>query len=328
MTVRQVGEPDAAKAATDAGPSAASQPIDLRERNAGKRRARRREYWLFAAFAVPNVLVIAVFGIWPLLVNAVLSFTRWDFISPWPIFVGLENYRWILTSPAFLSVIKTTIIFTGAVVAASVTIGLAVALLLNQRLVGRNIVRTVTFAPHVLSGAAVAMIWLFIFDPNFGLARILFDLLGMTSPNWVAQSSTALIAITIVHIWKGIGFNAIVYLSALQGLPTELYEAAEIDGAGAWRRHRALTIPLLSPTTFFLVTVETIGATKAFDIIAVMTGGGPGDATTVLSWFIYEAAFESFQVGRAAAGAMVLFITLLGIFAIQRRFVERKVHYQ
>lgn len=137
-----------------------------------------------------------------------------------------------------------------------------------------------------------------------------------------------MIAITIVHIWKGIGFNAIVYLSALQGLPKELYEAAEIDGAGAWRRLRSLTIPLLSPTTFFLVTVETIGATKAFDIIAVMTGGGPGNATTVLSWFIYEAAFETFQVGRAAAGAMVLFIALLGIFAIQNRFAGRKVHYQ
>lgn len=276
-----------------------------------------REYGLFLLFALPNIVIIAVFGLWPALMNLILSFTRWNFIAPTPRFVGLDNYVWVFTSPDFGRVAAITVIFAVVVVAVNMVLGLLLALLLNQKLRGRAVVRTLAFAPYVLSGAAVATIWLFLLDPNYGLMRVVFDLFGMTGTNWVTNSSLALPALIIVHIWKGVGFCAIVYLAALQSLPSDLYEAAEIDGAGPLSRFWYLTIPLLSRTTVFLFTIETINVTQAFDVIAVMTGGGPGGATTVLSWFIYQQGFQTFNVGRATAGAMILFIVLLGVFAIQ-----------
>ncbi|MGV9798559.1 carbohydrate ABC transporter permease [Mycobacterium sp. NPDC003449] len=288
----------------------------------------RREWGVFLAFALPNIAVIVVFGLYPAAYNAVLSFMDWDLIGPTPKFAGLDNYVWIFTSSEFANILRVTAIFTVCVVGTTMTLGLLLAQLLNQRLVGRNMVRTAAFAPHVLSGAAVAMIWAFIFDPGFGLARAAFEVLGAKAPPWLTSSSHALIALIIVYVWKGIGFCAIVYLAALQNLPRDLYEAATIDGAGPLRQFWDLTLPMLSPTTFFLLVVSIIDTTQAFDVIAVLTGGGPGTATTTLSWFIYEEGLQNFNVGRAAAGAMVLFVALLVLTGLQRRFIEAKVHYQ
>ena len=296
----------------------------------GVRRRRRhwREYGLFVLFAFPNIAIIAIFALWPTLYNVVLSMLDWDMISPEASWVGLKHYQWLLTSREFVRVLQTTLVFTVAVVGINMVGGLGLALLLNQPLRGRDVARTLAFAPHVLSGAAVATVWMFLLDPNFGLSRVVFDAFAASSPQWLTSSRWALTAIVVVHVWKGLGFAAIIYLAALQGLPQDLYEAAEIDGAGAWRRFRVLTLPLLSPTTFFLLIISIIGTSQAFDVIAVMTGGGPGSATTILSWFIYEQGFQSFNVGRAAAGAIVLFLALAVLTVLQRVFLERKVHYQ
>jgi len=294
----------------------------------GGRRRRWREYGLFLAFVAPNMTLIAVFALWPTIYNAYLSLTSWDMLSPTPTFVGFDNYLTLLSDPEFLDVLRITLIFSVAVVGSNMALGLGLAVLLNQRLRLRSVVRTLAFAPYVLSGAAVAMVWLFIFDPRYGMARLVFDAFGASAPNWTGTSKYALWAVIIVHIWKGIGFCAIVYLAALQSLPVDLYEAADIDGAGGWRKFHSLTVPLLSPTTFFLLIMSIIGATQAFDVIAVMTGGGPGNSTTILSWFIYAEAFQSFNVGKGAAGAMILFVVLLILTALQRKFLEGRVHYQ
>lgn len=299
-----------------------------RRRSPHLRPARLREYAVFLLLVGPNLFIIALFDLWPTIYNAFLSLTSWDMISPSPLFVGLDNYTSLLTDRDFLEVLLTTAIFTVAIVGAEMTLGLGLAVLLNQKLRGRGVVRTLAFAPYVLSGAAVAMMWLFIFDPNYGLARLAFDAFGQRSPNWTTDSDWALLALIIVHAWKGIGFAAIVYLAALQARPEELYEAASLDGAGPWRKFISLTIPLLSPTTFFLLIVSVISTTQAFDMIAVMTNGGPGTSTTTLSWFIYSEAFQSFNLGKGAAGAMILFAILLVVTAIQRRIFEGKVHYQ
>src|SRR5699024_1513300 len=192
---------------------------------------------------------------------------------------------------------------------------------------GTGAVTGIVFTPHVVSGAAIAVVWLFIFDPNYGLARVAFDLVGAQSPNWTTDADWALPALLIVSIWKGVGFVSIVYLAGIQGLPSDVLEAAKLDGASSVQTFVRVVLPLLSPTTFFLVITQTIGAFQAFDIIAVMTNGGPASQTTTLSWFIYEQAFTRANVGLSAAAGTVMFVLLMIITALQFRFVEKKVHY-
>ncbi len=291
-------------------------------------RRRRRDYLLFAAFAAPNFFFLLVFAYWPVIYNAYLSLTDWDMISPSWHMIGLDNYASLFADPDFRGSLWTTVLFVVGVVAGGLILGLATALLLNQRLRGRDVVRTLTFAPYVLSGAAVGTLWLFLFDPNFGLIRPLLAPLGLTAPAMMTDSKWALVGLVLVYLWKNTGFVAVVYLAGLQGLPRDVFEAASLDGAGAWTRLRRITMPLLSPVTFFLLVTCTITTFQAFDVIAVMTSGGPGTTTSILSWFIYDQGFRTFDAGRASAAAMIMFVVLLLITGFQARFLERKVHYQ
>lgn len=296
-------------------------------RIASRRRSRWRGYGLFALFAFPNLILIAVFAYVPVLGNVYLSLTRWDMISPEPTFVWLENYTDLFTDPNFGRVITITVIWVLTMVLGCGALGLAFAVLFSTRLRGSGVVTTVAFAPHVLSGAAIAAVWLFIFDPNYGLSRAAFELVGATSPAWTTSTTWALPALLIVSVWKSVGFVALIYLAALQGIPHEVREAALLDGAGPWRGFWHVIFPLLSPTTFFVTVTTIISAFQSFDVIAMMTGGGPGGATTTLSWFIYDQGFRNFDAGYAAAGGMVMFLILLVVTAVQLRFVERRVHY-
>ncbi|HEY9292343.1 MAG TPA: sugar ABC transporter permease [Microlunatus sp.] len=297
------------------------------ERRPGAIRRRRRGYLLFAAFALPNLILIAVFAYWPIIENIYLSFTSWDFISPKAEFVGLLNYTGLFSSWSFPATLLRTLIWVVAVVVVTMVIGLALALLFSLRIRGTTAVQTLAFSPHVLSGAAIATIWLLIFDPNHGLSRMVFNAFGADSPAWTTDASWALPALIIVSIWKGLGFVAIVYLVGLQQIPSEILEAARIDGAGRWSMLTQMIFPLLSPTTFFLIITQTISAFQAFDVIAMMTGGGPAGATTTLSWFIYDEAFNRTNVGVSSAASMIMFVVLMAITALQFRFVERRVHY-
>ncbi|EGD23724.1 glycerol-3-phosphate ABC transporter permease [Prescottella equi] len=306
-----------------------STPSPERSVTSSRRRSRRRrrEHLLFAMFAFPNLALIAVFAYWPVIGNAYLSLTRWDMIAPSPTFVGLENYTTLFTDPSFLRVLRITGVWVVSVVGVSLAGGLALALLFATKVPGRKAVSALVFSPHILSGAAVAAVWLFVFDPNYGLSRVAFSLFGMDSPHWTTSSSWALPALIIVAVWKGVGFVAIVYLAALQSLPGDVLEAARLDGAGRWKTFRHIIFPLLSPTTFFLTVTQIIGAFQSFDLIAMMTGGGPAEATTTLSWFIYSQGFMQFKAGTAAAGAMIMFVLLLVVTVVQMRYVEKKVHY-
>lgn len=306
-----------------AGPGAASGASRRR-----RRRGHRKEYLLFIVLLSPNLLIIGTFDYWPVIYNAYLSMTRWNMLSGVPEWVGLANYQDLFTSATFQQVMLNTLTFTGSVVVGSVILGLALAVLFDQKLRGRGVVRTVAFAPHIVSGAAVATLWLFIFDPNYGLSRVVLEPLGLTSPRWVTDSDWAMISLIIVYLWKGVGFAAIVYLAGLQNMPEDLYEAARLDGAGAWTVFRRIVLPLLSPVTFFVLVITIIGTFQAYDMIAVMTGGGPGSATTTLSWYIYQQGFQAQDAGSAAASAMILFVILLVVTGLQTTFVQRKVHYQ
>ena len=291
-----------------------------------RRRGPLREYGLFALMVAPNLIVIAVFAYWPILYNAYLSLTDWNMIAARPTFVGLTNYVITLTDPAFHKTLWVTVAFTGLIVAGSLVIGLALALLFDLPLRGRGLVRTLSFAPHILSGAAVATLWLFIFDPGYGLMRAVIEPLGADPPDWMNSSDWALPGLVIVYLWKNVGFAALIYLTGMQSLPKELDEAAVLDGAGAWTRFWRVSLPQLRPITFFLLITTVIGTFQAFDVIAVMTSGGPGDATTTLSWAIFNEGFQAFNAGRAATLSIIMFVVLLIVTAVQARVMERRVH--
>ena len=293
-----------------------------------KKRRIDRQHLLFLAFIAPNFLLLGIFTYWPMLYQIYLSLTRWDMLAPKKTFVGLDNYTNMFGGQEFWGVLFKTFYFMGAVVAGSVVLGLGVAILLNQRLRGRNFVRSVTFAPVILSGAAVGLVWAYIFDPNYGLLRTLLEFVGVSSPDWLADTRFAMPAIIIVYLWKSLGFAVVIYLAGLQNISKDLYEAARVDGANSWVRFRHVTLPQLSPVTFFVVLTTIINSFQAFDIIAVMTGGGPADATTTLIWYIYQEGFIAFRAGVAAAAAIIMFLLLLVITVLQVRYAQRGVHYK
>lgn len=294
------------------------------------RSAPKREWrdWLtFAAFLAPNLILLAIFSYWPLIQNFALSFTEWDEISPEKRFVGLLNWITVLTSARFWNIALNTATFTVGSVGLTLALGLGLALLINQKLRFRNGARTVLFTPTILSGAAVAIVWYFIFDPNWGMLKTALGWVGLPSPRWVVDVHWAMPAVIIVYVWKTVGYAAVIFLAGLQAIPKELYEAARVDGANAWDRFRAVTLPGLAPITFFLLVTTILLSFQAFDIINVLTFGGPVIATTTLLYEYYNQAFVGFHAGNAAVYGMTLFVLMLVLTIIQLRYVERRVTY-
>ncbi|MEZ4705788.1 MAG: sugar ABC transporter permease [Caldilineaceae bacterium] len=252
---------------------------------------------------------------------------RWDMLSPVKIWVGLDNYTFLFTSAGFGTILVNTLVFTFASVALICALGLLIALLLNQPLRGRNAARGIIFSPVMLSGAAIGIVWIYIFDPRYGLLDIFIGAIGLDSPNWLLDTKWAMSAVIIVHVWKNVGYAVVIFLAGLQAIPRELYEAATVDGATAWARFRHITVPGLSPVLFFLILTTILAGFQSFDIIKVMTNGGPVDATTTLIYYLYQEGFVGFNAGRAGVAAVVLFVAMLVFTIIQMRYSEETVHY-
>lgn len=293
----------------------------------GQRRKTRRHTLLFFALVAPNAIVILVFSYYAAAYNIVLSFMDWDMVAPMPEWVGLQNFLRLVTDMEFWHIMLNTLIFTGVSVAGSLIGGLALGGLLATRVPFTGLTRTFAFTPHMIPGAAVGMLWLFMFDPNYGLSRWAFSLVGLDSPNWTTTSDWSIWAITIAYLWQRLGFVAIIYYTAILDLPSDVHEAASLDGATAFQRLRHVSLPLLSPITFFLSITGVLSAAQAFDLISIMTGGGPGISSSTLSWMIYDEAFQNFDVGRASAAATILLVLLLTLTFIQVRYGEKKVNY-
>ena len=287
----------------------------------------RREALLFLLFVGPNLFFFAIFSFWPIIYSAYLSTRRWDMIAPVKPFVGLNNYRYLFTDDTFRLVLRNTVVFTGVTVGGTLVLGLGLALLLNQPLRGREGAKAILFAPSLLSGAAISIVWIYLFDPRFGLIARMLDVVGVASPAWLADPRWAMPAVIIVSIWKDLGFTAVIYLAGLRTIPRDLYEAAKVDGAGPWWRFRSVTLPMLSPIVFFLGVTSLLNTIQSFDIIQVMTRGGPVDSTTTLIYYVYQQGFVAFNAGRASAAAIILFVAMLGITLAQVRWAERQVHY-
>ena len=294
---------------------------------AGRRSSRkRRDALVFLALALPNLILISVFTYRPLIANMQYSMLDWTLGSPSARWLGMGNYVEFFGGPDATRVLGTTLIFTVATVGGAMILGLAIALVLNRKLRGTTFARSVVFAPFVLSGVGVGLVWLFIFDPVYGALAWILRTFGIPSPEWVNDPNLALTMVIIVYVWKNLGYCAVVYLAGLQSLNNDVLEAASLDGASSWKIFWTMKLPLLSPTTFFLLITSMLSSLQAFDLIRIMTPLGTGTSTLV-----YEAYLQAFgaynRAGYSAAISTVLFVILLSVTMLQLRFVERRVHY-
>ncbi len=274
-------------------------------------------------YLLPTLGGLAVWNYYPLIFLVNLSFHRLDAQSPMPKWIGLANYRELFAAPVFRQVLANTAIYTGLTVPLSVGLGLALAVALNQRLIGAHALRTLFYTPVVLPTVAAATIALWIFNTDYGLANYLLSLAGLGPVAWVTDSSMALWTIIIIGVWKTFGYFTLVYLAALQGLPQTVLEAARLDGAWPWDRFWSITWPLLRPTTWFATVIALILSFQAFDFVNLMTQGGPSNATNLLVFYIYQYGFQYFRLGFAAAIAVVMFVVVYGISALVSLWFNR-----
>lgn len=279
-------------------------------------------------FLLPNLLGFLAFTLLPVLAALLISFTDWDLLQA-PSWVGFANYRRLAVDPLFLEVLRNTLLYVAGTVPVQMAIALLVAMALSRRLPGTLFFRTAYFMPVVASTVAVALVWRWIFHADFGLLNSFLFYIGIDDPpKWLSSTRWALPAIIIMSIWQQIGFSMVLFLAGLQSVPSHLYEAAKIDGAGGFDRFRYITVPMLSSTTFFVLVISIINSFQVFEQAFIMTGGGPANATNTLVFNIYRYAFQFFQMGYASAMAWVLFAIVFAVTLVQFRMQRQWVHYE
>jgi multiple sugar transport system permease protein len=293
---------------------------------ASVRKALRSDHAAGWAFAGPAVFLIVLFGVVPIVWSAVMSFQRTNLLDT-PQWIGLANYKALSKDPLFKQSVVHSVIYTALFVPISITGGLLAAVALNRKIRGIRWYRTAFFVPVVVSTIATVIIFLWLFDPTYGIVGWFLSKLGFGPVGFLESSNGALYSIVGLTVWGWIGFDVIIYLAALQGIPGELLEAAEIDGAGHWGILRNITVPLLGPVTLFLVIYSSINALQLFDEVYLATRGGPGTATYVVVFYLYDLAFNQGVAGYAAAIAYVLFIAILVLTVVQLVIGKRLVHY-
>jgi multiple sugar transport system permease protein len=301
--------------------------MKLKTTSPSKRRRQISKNLVAYSFILPNLLGFALFTLVPIVFSMVLAFTEWDGANDitW---VGLENFREMQEDKTFNIALHNTLWYVTGTVPLTMACALGLAVLLNQPIRGRSIFRTIYFFPYVSSIVAVAVVWNMLFYPSAGPVNEFLRTVGVENPpRWSASIEWAMPTVVLASVWRGMGYYMVIYLAALQGIPAILYEAAEIDGANAWQKFRFITVPMLTPATFFISIMLTISSFKVFDLILVMTNGGPGRATNVLVIHAYNTAFRQFKFGYSSAIAMVLFALVMCITIIQFYMEKRWVEY-
>ncbi len=288
-----------------------------------------RKEWTAYLFHAPGLILFAIFIVYSLYTAFVLSFQEWDLIGE-RTWIGLDNYREVLQDRDFHESLVHTAYFVVGTVVPSTILGLGLALLLNAQLRGLGWFRTAYYLPTITPLVIAALLWTWVYHGEYGLANYYLQQLNVIDEpvQWLANRKTAMPSVIVMGIWQTAGFGMLVYLAGLQAIPQELYEAADVDGAGVWTRFRRITLPLLAPTTFFVLIINTVGAAKNFTPIFVMTNGGPpgpGGATTTVVFYIYQNAFRYLRFGYSSALAYSLFILLFGISYLQFRWYRKRV---
>lgn len=284
-----------------------------------------RKIWGFI-FVLPQLIGLIFFSLIPLLNTIGISFTEWDGIAPVKEFVGLNNYINEFQNPDFIKGMKNTLYYMVINIPFSIIFSLLVALALKD-IKGKIIYRAIYFMPVVTGSVSVGVIWTWLLNGEFGLINQFLRMIGIQGPQWLTDTKWVLPSIAIVAIWWGLGHNMVIFLASLQNVPRAYYEAAEIDGANGWNKFINITLPMISPTTFFVTIMTIISSFQVFDLAMVMTEGGPAKASYTFVYHIYDSAFIKFHMGPATASAMILFIIILVITLFQMRMSERWVNY-
>lgn len=289
---------------------------------------RRQETMAGYLFLLPNIVGFLVFSSLPVLATLIISTLDWDLIRA-PTFIAVGNYvTLVFQDPNFQQVLRNTAYYVIGTVPTGIVLSLALALAMNSQIRGISIFRAVFFIPVISSSVAVAMIWRWLFNTDFGLINAGLSAIGVAGVPWLSSTTWAMPSVIILAIWKHLGYNMIIYLAGLQSIPVALYEAASIDGASSWNKFRHITLPLLTPTTFFILVISIIGSFQVFDLAFILTQGGPGNATNTIVMYVYKHAFQFFHMGYAASIAWVLFLIIFTITLVQWRMQKRWVHYE
>lgn len=274
-------------------------------------------------FIAPVIVLFGIFRVAPAIQTLLYSFYKVELLRGRFTFIGLDNFRTLLTDEIFQKAAVNTLVYVAAIVPISAALGLILAVLFNTRFRFKEFFKAVYFAPMVTSTVAAAVVWWWMYNPQFGIFNVLLKLVGLPEQPWLMSSHMALPSIIIFSIWKSLGYNMIIYLAGLQAIPQQFYEAATIDGAGAIKRFWRISVPLLAPTTTFILIYNGILAFQVFDQVFVLTGGGPANSTNVVVLDLYRQAFERYNFGYAAAEAMVLFVFILGVTLLQYVYSKR-----
>jgi multiple sugar transport system permease protein len=304
---------------------AVTPPVPREPRGARATVRRARHEWTAYAFITPAFVVFSVFTAFALLFLLYMTFHEWSIIQPQKPYVGLDNYRELAHDERFRRAVINTFYYTGAQVPLTMAVGLGIALLLNLPLRGRGVMRTMFFLPNITPLVVVAIVWKWLYNGDYGLFNFyLLKLHLIDQPLlWLSDKNLAMPSVVLMQVWNGVGFAMVVYLAGLQAIPEELYEAAKVDGAGPFQRLRRITLPMLRPSTIFLLVIEIIFAFQIFAQIFVMTSGGPVDRTTTVVYYVYESAFKFFEMGYASTVAFALFLMLF-VFTLAQIRIQRR----
>ncbi|MEU4548405.1 carbohydrate ABC transporter permease [Nonomuraea dietziae] len=292
----------------------------------GPPRRRLRYAGTVAVFLLPSLIPLVLFTLVPMAGSLWVSLHEWNLIEPMR-WVGLDNYGEVLADPRTRAAFLHTLTFIAGYLPLVYAGGLGLAMLLNRAMGGRNIFRAIYFLPVITSWVVVALMWKWLLNPASGIVNWALGLLGVEGPGWWTDPTWAMPSIILASAWKDLGFVMIILLAGLQAIPNEYHEAARVDGASAWQRFRRITLPLLSPSTFFVVVISLINGFQVFDQVHVMTGGGPGGATEVVVEQVYRLTFQYGRAGAASALSWLLFAVVLLVTLIQVRVQRRWVNY-
>lgn len=291
-----------------------------------RKHAARRETLVGIGFILPSFIGFLVFIFVPVLMSLCLSFCNWNFLKGWGAieFTGISNYIKLFSDDWFISSFFNNLLFTAVTVPVLLILGVILAEVINRHVYGGNIIRVLIFIPYISSVVAVCTVWQVMLQPNYGPINQLLTSIGIANPpKWLVDSNWALAAIMIIYIWTQLGYYVAVYMAGLKNVPLEIYEAAQIDGASGIRQFFSITIPMVRPTTFFLSIMGIIASFKVFDLVSVLTQGGPGNSTSVMAYYIYESAFGDFKMGYACTLAWALFIVIFAVTLIQWKFQDK-----
>ncbi len=291
-----------------------------------RRRASGFAFWRPYLYVGPSVILLLIFYVYPILNNFYLSLFKWDLINPM-VFVGTANYRALFENRTFGQILSNTLVYMFCSVAFTVALALLMAVWLNRNTPGRRLVQGFIFTPHIISLVSVSFIWMWLFNENYGLLNYLLTFFGAAPAKWLSSREMAMPSIIIVAVWKQVGYDTLMLVGGLKSIPSELYEAVSLESKRNLKTFWHITLPMLSPTLFFVLIMNLINAAKAFDTVSIMTQGGPVNSTNTLVYYIYQRAFNYMQIGRAAAGGAVLFVILMVLTTIYFLMLNKRVYY-